>query len=127
MTANLAATTRVERICFEANYGFLIVVESPSLYIDEDFYTPYNHEAEIFAFGKSTRTVENVFSLLATLPRLRQLDLRLDIELKPWVDLHSDDQEDDEADSVDFGKIGVANERATELSREDGTGLDGST
>ena len=115
-----ATFTRLERICFDANYNFLIIGDSPSLYVDEDFHTSPNDEAKLISFMKRTRTVENFVSLLATLPRLRRLILRLAIQVKHQMGVDPDDEEDDEADSVDFEKMDVANERATELFIECG-------
>ncbi len=120
---DFAAFARVERIRFDADYNFLLVDDSPSLYVDDDFYTSCNDEEELISFMKRTRTVENFVSLLATLPRLRQLELILVVEVKPEMDLDSEDEldeEDDEQDSKDFEKIDVANERATEIFIECG-------
>lgn len=117
---DFAAFTRFERICFEAEYRFRFIDDSPSLYVDKNLHTSSNDEAELISFMKRTRTVENFVSLLATLPRVRQLALRLVIEVRAQIDFSSDDGEDDEADRVDFEKMDVANERATELFIEYG-------
>ena len=117
---DFATFTRIERIRFDADYNFLLIDDSPSLHVDEDFHTSPDNEAELIAFMKRTRTVENFVSLLATLPRLRQLDLILVVEVKPSIDFHSDDEEDEEAETVDFEKMTVANQRATELFMECG-------
>ena len=70
---------------------------------------------------KRTRTVENFVSLLATLPRLRQLSLTLVIEVRPHMDFSLDsDDEDEETNRLDLEKMSVANERATELFIECG-------
>ena len=117
---DFATFTRIERIRFDADYNFLLIDDAPSLHVDEDFHTSPNNEAELIAFMKRTRTIENFVSLLATVPRLRQLDLILVIEVKPSVDFYSDDEEDEEAETATFEKMSVANQRATELFMECG-------
>ena len=117
---DFAAFSKVERIQFDADYNFHRIDKSPSLYVDENFYTSPNDEAELISFMKRTWTMENFVSLLATLPRLRQLSLTLVIEVNPNMDLPPDDEDDDEADSLILEKMKVANERATELFIECG-------
>ena len=114
---DFATFTRIERIRFDADYNFCLINDSPSLHVDEDFHTSPNNEAELIAFMKRTRTVENFVSLLATLPRLRQLGLILVIGVE--LDFQFDDDEDAEV-TLDFDKASVANQRATELFMECG-------
>ena len=117
---DFAAFMRIERICFDAYYNFLFTNDSPALYVCRDFHADPNTEASLIKFMKKTRTVENLVSLLATLPRLRQLNLRLVLEVKNQMHLLSD-EEIDEVGSLNFiQKMDVANERATELFIECG-------
>ena len=117
---DFAAFIRIERICFDAYYNFLFGPDSPCLDVCKDFHTDPDTEANFIIFMKKTRTVKNLVSLLATLPRLRQLNLRLVLEVKNHRDLSSD-EEDDEVGGLDFiEKMDVANERATELFMECG-------
>ena len=111
-----AAFSRVERIFFHADYNFSLIKDSPSLYIDSNFQTYPNNEAEFISFIKRTRTVENLVSLLATLPRLNQLRFTLDIKVKPQIDLSIDAREQE----LYFYMMGIVNERATELFIEYG-------
>ena len=113
---DFAALSKVERIQFDADYNFLLIDKSPSLYVDEHFHTSPNDEAKLIAFMKRTRTVENFVSLLATLPRLRQLSLTLVIEVDADMAFSPDDDDDD----LILEKLKVANERATELFIECG-------
>ena len=118
---DFAALSKGERIQFDADYNLLLIDGSPSLYVDEHFNTSPTDEAELISFMKRTRTVEIFVSLLATLPRLRQLSLTLAVEVKPNMDFSPDDEEDDEeADIRDVEKMGAANETATELFIECG-------
>ena len=114
-----AAFARIERICFEADYNFFLVDDSPTLSVDDDFHTSSNDEAELISSMKRTSTVENFVSLLHTLPRLRQLDLRLSVEIEPPFN-SEDEGEDEEQTGKNYKKIDVANERATELFIECG-------
>lgn len=116
---DFAAWSKIEKIHFEADYNFLLIDKSPSLHVDEHFHTHPIDEARLMLFMKRTQTVENLVSLLATLPRLRQLSLSLAIEVRPRLELPFDD-EDEEAEILDFKKMSVANERATELFIECG-------
>lgn len=114
---DFAAFISLERICFDAYYNFHRTDDSPSLYVSEDFHTSPHAEARLINFMKKTRTVENLVSLLATLPRLRQLDLKLIIEVDLETDLSSD-QENDEVGFLD--EMEFANQRAAELFMECG-------
>ena len=113
---DFAAFARIERICFEAYYCFYHIDDSPSLFVDDDFHTSSDDEAELISFMKRTRTMENFVSLLDALPRLRQLDLELVVVVKPQMDLDFEDGVDDES----LEKMTVANERATEVFIECG-------
>ena len=118
---DFATWSKIERIEFDADYNFLLMDDSPSLYIDEHFHTSPNDEAKLISFMKRTRTVENFVSLLATLPRVRHLSLTLVIEVRPHMDFALDsDDEDEETHRLNFEKMAVANERATELFLECG-------
>ena len=114
---DFAAFSRVNFIYFHADYNFLLIKDSPSLYIDEDLETCPNDEAELISFMKRTRTVENFVSLLATLPRLYELRFALGVKVKSRMDLAL---YDDGGDGLDFFKKGIAHVRATELFLECG-------
>ena len=112
-----AAFSRIQWIFFDADYNFLLIKGSPSLYIDEDNETCPKEEAELIAFMKRTRTVENLASLLATLPRLFGLRFVLGVQVKSRMELASFN---DGGEGLDFFTAGLVNGRATELFIECG-------
>ena len=113
------AFTRIQNILFDTEYNLLSMEDAPRVYVDEDFQTSPDDEARLITFIKRTRTVENLVPLLATLPRIRRLEIILVV--KPPLSLrYFDDEEDVSAESVNFEKSGVVGERATELFMECG-------
>ena len=112
------AFTRIENILFDGEYNLLFMDDVPSVYVDEEFHISPNDEEKLIAFIKRTRTVENLVSLLATLPRLRRLEFTL-VLITP-LDPRYYDEEDVEGQSVSFEKSRVVGERATELFMECG-------
>ena len=112
------AFTRIENISFDGEYNLLFMEDVPPVYVDEGFHISPNDEEKLIAFIKRTRTVENLVSLLATLPRLRSLEFILFL-ITP-LDPRYYDEEDVEGHSVSFEKSRVVGERATELFMECG-------
>ena len=110
--------TRIENINFDGEYNLLFMEDVPPVYVDEDIHISPNDEEKLLAFIKRTRTVENLVSLLAILPRLRTLEFTL-VLITPMDDRYYD-EEDVEGHSVSFEKARVVGERATELFMECG-------
>ena len=110
---DFAVFSRVERISFHADYNFSLIKDSPSLSIDGNI---RNNEAEFISFMKRTRTVQNLVSMLATMPRLYELRFTLDVKVTPQMELSIHDG----GVEIYFFMMGTVSERATELFIECG-------
>ncbi|KAK4691626.1 hypothetical protein P7C71_g5410, partial [Lecanoromycetidae sp. Uapishka_2] len=115
---------RFEKLCFDADFNFELREDTPHLRVDSEMRTSKASEIQFKAFIKKTKVITNLVKLLSQSPtvNLLEVDIRFHIR-RDWyegMDETSGEDSEEESDEEKLRelKIGVGNERATELFLE---------